>query len=110
MKLKFWPFPVVRNERGSRTLNEVCDVLLDADWWRVEVNSVHDLRIVCPAGRVSFWNANKYYAWGTSGQVDLGSASFPWKYEMPSRWDVRQMAKRLAQEIARDMRANKEAQ
>lgn len=110
MKLKFWPFPLLRNHPTTGLLNDVCDVLLEADWWKIEKHTEFDLVIACPAGRVSFWNANKYYAWGAGGRADLGSSSFAWKDEMPSRWHVRQMAKRLSRELLMDMRTTKEAQ
>ena len=109
MRLKFWPFPVLRNNPASSILNEACEVLLEADWWRVQKNTKYDLVILCPTGRISFWNANKYYAWGNSGSVEMGCAKFSWRGEMPSRWHVRQIAKRLAREIALDMRIAKEA-
>lgn len=110
MKLKFWPFPLQRNHPTTGLLSDVCDVLLEADWWKIEKHTEFDLVIACPAGRVSFWNANKYYSWGKSGRAEIGGVNFSWNHEMPSRWHVRQIAKRLAREIAMDMRSRWEAQ
>lgn len=102
--MKFWPFPLLRNHCTSAVLNEACEVLLEATSWTINENSRYKLVISCSAGTVAFWNANKYYAWGHEGCAELGSVRFEWRNEMPSRWHVRHIAKRLQQETAAKMR------
>lgn len=97
--MKFWPFPLIRTYKTSRDASAVFQRFIDAPDLCVLEKSEYWTTVSCSLGKLRFWSAGEYYAYGSKGAAEshTSSKSFGWWDVMPSRLVVRRMAKRINQ-------------
>jgi len=95
--MKFWPFPVMRNYGSSPGVDALFDRVLNDSEVEITNNDGYYTTLSCSFGTLTFWTANKYYAYANQGEFKAKNGkSFQWKDEMPSRWMVRKIRLQLA--------------
>lgn len=93
--IKFWPFPILRNNRTSSSLSRLfLEFAAAADLEVVKTESHHTV-VRCSRGELRFWSANAYYAWANVGELLVDGREISWQDEMPSRYAVRSMRKAI---------------
>jgi hypothetical protein len=99
--LAIWLYP----SRNYKTCAEASAVFLSVaqcDDFQVVYSGVHDAAVRCRLGELTFWNANRWYAWANSGAFTPTGAERPsviWRDRMPSRKASRIMRKRMESAI-----------
>lgn len=90
--LRVWPFPLLRNYQTSDALTELFFAFAARDDLKVAKPDAHYMTLTCSMGRLTFWDANRWYAWASEGVFSTdGGGDQRWSGEMPSRAAVRAM-------------------
>ena len=94
---RWWPLPIVRNYKTSSELTELFLDFLNCPELSVSSESTqYHIIVECSLGKLTFWGENRYYAYGSPGEYIANDGTiFPWKDEMPSRYAIRKMARKI---------------
>ena len=94
--LKIWPFPLLRNYSENKDLTELFLAFVQCEELKVVNVDETETTVQSSFGTLTFWSANKFYAWGFAGVfTDKTGKKHSWRYCMPSRYAVRLMSKKL---------------
>lgn len=93
---QFWPFPLVRNYRSSSDLTRLFLAFSRSNNFLLRGKEYGVTTVSCEHGDLRFWSENKYYAFASRGSFHpVDDSEIKWSHEMPSRYAVREMAKRI---------------
>jgi len=93
--LKFWPFPVLRNCDTAPSLSRLFLEFAEAPDLQISEKDYYNVTVVCSKGTLRFWDANRFYAWASSGSFAANGRTVHWRNEMPSRYAARAMYQAL---------------
>ncbi len=93
-----WPFPIYRQHPTNEHLSEVFLKFAAAPDLKVSRLGEYEVQLRCSLGTLTCWSSNEYYAWAHRGSLFVPEQGvYPWRDEMPSRWAVRKMVRRIQQ-------------
>lgn len=94
--MKFWPFPIIRLHSENKRVTKLFLMFARSKNLRITCECAHYITVTTEHGDMTFWNANKYYAWGCDGSYSSPEGrKLRWSSELPSRYAVRAMRSAL---------------
>lgn len=103
--MKFWPFPIVRVYETEQMPNELFKAFVNSDDFKILSSDECRTKVQCELGTLTFWSANKLYAYGKSGEADLLTYKLAWNDGLPSRYWVRAMYNKINSTITKDLKS-----
>ena len=92
--------PLVPN---GEIANVAASILIDEEWENVEFQNKFLIVTTKSEQLVVFWNANKYYAWMSTGSIQKGNYKICWDDQIPDVYSMLCVKRKLDEYVKNDL-------